>query len=161
MKLAEGRPHERRLMAAMAQLDCGACGYLCKTYAEAIASGDEKDLTRCTPGGRGTARMLKQLSASAPAARQEKLVRVSEIGIKKTASHAESAATWDRNNPFPARLLRSAPLNGAGSAKDTRLVILDLQNSGLTYKVGDALGVFPENCPDLVQDILHLQKQPQ
>src|SRR5947209_11443183 len=61
MKLVEGRPHERRLMAAMAQLDCGACGYLCKTYAEAIACGDEKDLTRCTPGGRDTARMLKNI----------------------------------------------------------------------------------------------------
>src|SRR5688500_16705359 len=39
LKLAEGRPQPRRLMAAMAQLDCGACGYLCKTYAEAISSG--------------------------------------------------------------------------------------------------------------------------
>ena len=27
--------------------DCGACGYLCKTYAEAIARGEETDLTRC------------------------------------------------------------------------------------------------------------------
>src|SRR3974390_983237 len=27
MKLAEGRPLERRLMAAMGQLDCGQCGY--------------------------------------------------------------------------------------------------------------------------------------
>jgi sulfite reductase (NADPH) flavoprotein alpha-component len=155
MKLAEGRPHERRLMAAMAQLDCGACGYLCKTYAEAIACGEEKDLTRCTPGGRETARMLKQVCASVPAAQKEKVIPVSEVGIKKAASNTESAGAWDRNNPFPARLLRCMPLNGAGSAKDTRLVILDLQNSGLTYKVGDALGVFPENCPELVQDILH------
>jgi len=52
MKLAEGRPHARALMAAMAQLDCGACGYLCQTYAEAIARGEEKDLTRCAPGGK-------------------------------------------------------------------------------------------------------------
>src|SRR4051812_6215186 len=37
LELAEGRPYERKLMAAMAQLDCGACGYLCKTYSEAIA----------------------------------------------------------------------------------------------------------------------------
>jgi DNA-binding NarL/FixJ family response regulator len=29
------------MMAAMAQLDCGACGYLCKTYGEAIAEGKE------------------------------------------------------------------------------------------------------------------------
>ena len=28
--------------------------------------------------------------------------------------------------------------------------MLDLNGSGLTYKAGDALGVYPENCPDLV-----------
>src|SRR5690349_18275270 len=29
LKLADGKPRERQLMAAMAQLDCGACGYVC------------------------------------------------------------------------------------------------------------------------------------
>lgn len=37
LRLAEGRPLARRLMAAMAQLDCGQCGYVCRTYAEALA----------------------------------------------------------------------------------------------------------------------------
>src|SRR5947209_5172422 len=64
LRLAEGRSDERKLMAAMAQLDCGACGYLCKTYAEAIASGEEKCLTKCTPGGKETARKLKELVAA-------------------------------------------------------------------------------------------------
>src|SRR5947209_4306386 len=35
LKLADGKPLEYRLMAAMAQLDCGACGYVCRTYSEA------------------------------------------------------------------------------------------------------------------------------
>src|SRR5688500_13187873 len=43
MKLAEGKKPERVLMAAMAQLDCGSCGYLCQSYAEAIARGEDKD----------------------------------------------------------------------------------------------------------------------
>ena len=38
MKLAEGRPLRRRMMAAMAQQDCGQCGYNCHDYSEAIAS---------------------------------------------------------------------------------------------------------------------------
>jgi sulfite reductase (NADPH) flavoprotein alpha-component len=63
--LAEGRPVEQQMMAAMAQLDCGTCGYLCRTYAQAIVRGDEQSLTRCTPGGRETARQLKQLVAQA------------------------------------------------------------------------------------------------
>ena len=32
MKLAEGRPLRRRLMAAMGQQDCGQCGYNCEDY---------------------------------------------------------------------------------------------------------------------------------
>jgi sulfite reductase (NADPH) flavoprotein alpha-component len=32
MKLAEGRPLRRRMMAAMAQQDCGQCGYNCNDY---------------------------------------------------------------------------------------------------------------------------------
>src|SRR2546423_12005271 len=66
LKLAEGKPRQLQLMAAMAQLDCGSCGYLCDTYAKAIDSGAEKDITRCTPGGVETAKMLKQILASAP-----------------------------------------------------------------------------------------------
>ena len=65
LKLAEGQPIERRLMAAMAQLDCGSCGYVCKTYAEAIASGAEQDLTKCTPGGKDTFKQLKAIMAQA------------------------------------------------------------------------------------------------
>src|ERR1700674_4860062 len=68
MKLADGRPMERRMMAAMGQLDCGQCGYLCQTYAEAIARGEENSLTRCVPGGKETARTLKELVAATPAA---------------------------------------------------------------------------------------------
>src|SRR5258705_2072450 len=67
LKLAEGKPRKLTLMAAMAQLDCGACGYLCDTYAQAIDSGAEKDVTRCTPGGAETAKMLKQILATVPA----------------------------------------------------------------------------------------------
>ena len=66
MALAQGRPFERTLMAAMGQLDCGQCGYQCRTYAEAIARGEEKGLGKCVPGGRETKRMLKQLMDSAP-----------------------------------------------------------------------------------------------
>ena len=155
MKLADAKPHARKLMAAMAQLDCGACGYLCQTYAEAIANGQEKDLTRCTPGGRDTSKMLKSLQSTAP-----KLIPSSEVGIKKAAgaaandSKSKSPATWDRNNPFAARLMNSVKLNSSESSKDTRLVVIDLRSSGISYKPGDALGVFPENCSDMVMDLI-------
>src|SRR3982751_5085441 len=61
LELAKDKPVERQMMAAMAQLDCGACGYVCQTYSEALARGEEKNLTLCTPGGKETATKLKEL----------------------------------------------------------------------------------------------------
>ena len=61
MKLAEGRPLRRRMMAAMAQQDCGQCGYNCDDYSDAIVGKSEARLNLCVPGGKETARMLKSL----------------------------------------------------------------------------------------------------
>src|SRR5438105_10619943 len=47
MKLADGKPLRWRLMAAMAQQDCGQCGYDCKNYSGAIFSGKEERLNLC------------------------------------------------------------------------------------------------------------------
>src|SRR4051794_22032523 len=63
MKLADGKPLPRRFMAAMAQQDCGQCGYNCKDYADALFAKSEKRLNLCVPGGKDTSRMLKQLYA--------------------------------------------------------------------------------------------------
>jgi sulfite reductase (NADPH) flavoprotein alpha-component len=135
----------------MAQLDCGSCGYLCQTYAEAIADGREKSLTLCSPGGKDTSKKLKEMVAS-------KLIPVSEVRVVSKAAAPTSSPTaapaYGRNNPFSARLLRNVLLNKSGSDKDTRLIVLDLKHSGLTYNVGDALGVYPDNCPDLVDSVL-------
>jgi sulfite reductase (NADPH) flavoprotein alpha-component len=148
LQLADGKPIARRLMAAMAQLDCGACGYECQTYAEAIASGDEKDLTRCAPGGRETAKKLKELISTVPV--DQVTVRGAPPAAAKTVATMTAPTMHDRRRPFAARLLRNHRLSAAGSTKDTRLIVFDLHGSGLTYKAGDALGVIPENCPDTV-----------
>jgi sulfite reductase (NADPH) flavoprotein alpha-component len=149
LRLAEGRPRERVLMAAMAQLDCGACGYLCKTYAEAVASGEESDLTKCSPGGRETSKKLKELVA---AAKSSPKPAVAKAEVRPAATGDTSA--HGRSNPFRAPLLRSEPLNRPGSAKDVRMVAFSLKGSGLAYEVGDALGVFPENNPELVEAVI-------
>ena len=51
MKLAEGRPLRRRMMAAMAQQDCGQCGYNCEDYSNLIVTKKEERLNLCVPGG--------------------------------------------------------------------------------------------------------------
>ena len=64
------------------------------------------------------------------------------------------ATAYSRTNPFPARLLASRKLTLDGSEKDTRHYEICLKGSGLSYEVGDALGLMPANSPDLVQEIL-------
>src|SRR6266403_1617117 len=61
MKLAEGRPLRRRMMAAMGQQDCGQCGYNCQDYSDAIFLQKEERLNLCVPGGKETTRALKAL----------------------------------------------------------------------------------------------------
>jgi len=61
---------------------------------------------------------------------------------------------YSRTNPFPARLITNRKLNAPGSAKDTRHFEISLDGSGLNYEVGDALGVMPQNCPALLDEII-------
>jgi sulfite reductase (NADPH) flavoprotein alpha-component len=78
-----------------------------------------------------------------------------EIPVEKGNPSSPAAATFfGKSNPFPAALLANRKLNGAGSDKDTRHFEIELNGSGLSYEAGDALGVFPSNCPELVEDLL-------
>jgi sulfite reductase (NADPH) flavoprotein alpha-component len=63
-------------------------------------------------------------------------------------------APYTRKNPFPAKVLVNQKLNLEGSEKETRHYELSLAGSGLEYEVGDSMGVFPENDPALVEDLL-------
>ena len=164
LSLAESRPLPRRLMAAMAQLNCGSCGYDCRRYAEAIANGDEQSLKLCSPGGKETAKKLKELVTLA-------------LPVSPLATHGHSngptnghtnghsvptpvvsanTAAWNRANPYAAAVRVVRNLNGDGSDKQTSHVELDLAGSGLIYEVGDSLGVYPTNCPELVQELLQV-----
>ena len=72
-------------------------------------------------------------------------------------SDSASAATeprYSKKNPFPAPMLAVRCLNAAGSAKEVNHVAFSLEGSGLVYEAGDALGVVPQNCPDLVTAVL-------
>jgi sulfite reductase (NADPH) flavoprotein alpha-component len=148
MKLAEGKALPRRLMAAMAQQDCGQCGYNCKDYADALVAKSEKRLNLCVPGGKETSRMVKQLyveldsapAVSAPAAEVKPLPL--------------SAPGRSRDNPVYATFLSRRRLNKPGSEKETWHIDIDLAGTDLDYVVGDSFGIFPANDQDLVSAVL-------
>src|SRR3981081_1375114 len=122
MKLAEGRPLRRRMMAAMAQQDCGQCGYNCNDYSDAIVNKAEPRLNLCVPGGKETARMLKALN--------EELEKAPTSGsspaVKPAATEPAAETVPDpgvlgrsRDNPAPATFVSRRLLNGSGSEKET------------------------------------------
>jgi sulfite reductase (NADPH) flavoprotein alpha-component len=71
-----------------------------------------------------------------------------------TPAADEADTVYSKNNPYSALLLTSRNLNAAGSAKAVHHIEFDLAGSGLAYEAGDALGVVPQNCPELVSDVL-------
>mgnify|MGYP000850330142 CR=1 FL=1 len=152
MKLADGKPLRWRLMAAMAQQDCGQCGYDCRNYSGAIFSGKEERLNLCVPGGKETTRMVKTLHEEI---KQGPRATIAAAGAPAAAAPVEAAPPGSsRDRPVLARFLSRTRLNKKGSEKETWHIEFDLSASGLDYTVGDALGVYPTNDPALVEAII-------
>ncbi|MDR3637750.1 MAG: sulfite reductase subunit alpha [Isosphaeraceae bacterium] len=149
LRLAEGQPLPGRLMAAMAQLDCGSCGYLCRTYAEAIAGGTETRLSLCSPGGSETSKTLKRLVKERAPSANGHANGAAVNGVAKPVTDG-----WSRENPYSARLVRTVNLNRTGSEKETRHIEIELGADGPSYAVGDSLGIYPENCGALVDELI-------
>ncbi|MEW4369845.1 assimilatory sulfite reductase (NADPH) flavoprotein subunit [Paenibacillus kandeliae] len=80
-------------------------------------------------------------------------VTAASVAAEGTAGSAVESE-YNRTNPFPAEVLENLNLNGRGSDQETRHVELSLEGSGLSYEPGDSLGVYPQNHPQLVEDIL-------
>jgi sulfite reductase (NADPH) flavoprotein alpha-component len=64
------------------------------------------------------------------------------------------ASAFSKDNPFPALLTENRMLTQPGSAKETRHFVVSLAGSGLHYKAGDSLGVFPSNRAEEVAEII-------
>ena len=76
-------------------------------------------------------------------------------GKKEKKPEAEKAPSgWSKKNPFRAKLTENVRLNAPDSERDTRHFELDLSGSGLTYEVGDVLGVYPKNNAALADELI-------
>ena len=151
MKLADGKPLPRRLMAAMGQQDCGQCGYNCKEYADALFVKSEKRLNLCVPGGKETARMLRGLCQELDGA---PVVPATAAPTFEAKPAKRAGPGRSRDNPVYATFLSRRRLNKPGSEKETWHIDIDLAGTDLDYAVGDCLGIFAANDPDLVAAVL-------
>jgi sulfite reductase (NADPH) flavoprotein alpha-component len=68
-------------------------------------------------------------------------------------ANANAVSLYNKENPFTATVLANQQITGRDSAKVVQHIELDLADSGLTYKPGDALGIWPVNNSQLVNDI--------
>jgi sulfite reductase (NADPH) flavoprotein alpha-component len=102
--------------------------------------------------------------ADADAWIQQVLVRIKETEQEKLARQGSVSSPGagpapgvpTRARPATTSLLANVMLNEHGANKDTRLIALSTEGTGLEYEVGDALGVWALNCPDLVDELLVL-----
>lgn len=153
MRLAQGRPLNRRMMAAMGQQDCGQCGYNCEEYANMIALQGEPRLNLCVPGGKATARMLKALVEEMGGG----VLDPDEAAAKartRPAKSTDERPGRSRDKPVEARLVSARRLNALGSNKATFHLEFDIAAAAIDYAVGDRFGVFPCNDARLADAIL-------
>ncbi|SUT95921.1 assimilatory sulfite reductase (NADPH) flavoprotein subunit [Actinobacillus lignieresii] len=65
-----------------------------------------------------------------------------------------SQSKYNKANPFPATLITNQRITAKDAEKDVRHLEFDLSGSDLSYQSGDVLGVYFENDPALVNEIL-------
>lgn len=66
------------------------------------------------------------------------------------------SSPYTKTSPLTASLSVNQKITGRGSLKDVRHIEIDLGDSGLRYQPGDALGVWFDNDPALVEELVSL-----
>jgi sulfite reductase (NADPH) flavoprotein alpha-component len=74
--------------------------------------------------------------------------------VGTSAVHGGQSSEYSRSRPYQAAVLENLNLNGRGSDRETRHLEISLEDSGLQYEAGDSLGVYPQNYPQLVDDLI-------
>lgn len=66
----------------------------------------------------------------------------------------EVVSTYSRTNPYYAEVLENIDLSGRGSNKENRHIELLIEDTGIQFQPGDSLGIYPENDPKLVEELI-------
>ena len=67
---------------------------------------------------------------------------------------APAEPQFSRDTPFAAEIVANQAITARGATKEVRHLEINLAGSGLNYEPGDALGVWHENPPVVVNDVL-------
>lgn len=95
------------------------------------------------------ARLVEVLKARAPVAPSVQVAASGAVNEVHTSPYTKEA-------PLTASLSVNQKITGRNSEKDVRHIEIDLGDSGLRYQPGDALGVWYQNDPALVKELVEL-----
>ncbi|MCL1045501.1 assimilatory sulfite reductase (NADPH) flavoprotein subunit [Shewanella electrodiphila] len=85
----------------------------------------------------------------------EPLVQASGASVVSIdTAKATSESEFTKQQPYEAEILLSQKLTGRDSDRDVRHVEIDLGESGISYEVGDALGIWFTNSSGLVNEVI-------
>lgn len=71
------------------------------------------------------------------------------------ATPALKSDIYSRKNPFKATVIDKVKITGRTSDKEVYHVELSLEGSGITYEPGDSVGIWANNPPQLVDEIIN------
>lgn len=97
------------------------------------------------------ARVVDVLKARAPAATPAQALASTTGAVNEVFS-----SPYTKEAPLTANLSINQKITGRNSEKDVRHIEIDLGDSGLRYQPGDALGVWYQNDPALVKELVEL-----
>lgn len=80
--------------------------------------------------------------------------KTTQVPVAAAANTASVASIYSKKNPFSGTLLASQKITGRDSVKDIRHIEISLEDSGIQYQAGDALGVYFLNDADIVARVI-------
>ena len=122
---------------------------LAELGAERLLDRVDADVEYQAAAAEWRARVVEALKARAPVAAPAQLATSGAVNDIHTSPYTKEA-------PLTATLSVNQKITGRKSEKDVRHIERDLGDSGLRYQPGDALGVWYQNDPQLVKELVEL-----
>ncbi|EMO8772193.1 NADPH-dependent assimilatory sulfite reductase flavoprotein subunit [Klebsiella variicola] len=122
---------------------------LAELGAERLLDRVDADVEYQTAAAEWRARVVEVLKARAPVSAPAQLATSGAVNDIHTSPYTKEA-------PLSATLSVNQKITGRDSEKDVRHIEIDLGDSGLRYQPGDALGVWYQNDPQMVKELVEL-----
>ncbi|EPY4938429.1 NADPH-dependent assimilatory sulfite reductase flavoprotein subunit [Klebsiella variicola] len=122
---------------------------LAELGAERLLDRVDADVEYQTAAAEWRARVVEVLKARAPVSAPAQLANSGAVNDIHTSPYT-------KETPLSATLSVNQKITGRDSEKDVRHIEIDLGDSGLRYQPGDALGVWYQNDPQLVKELVEL-----